>query len=297
MTRRPHPTLEMARYGVREATRNRIAGIGVAVGLLLLGLYGWGLHAALARLAAAPLPLGATSPSGPAGTLARELLVQESAPLALWLASLVGVALAAVLGAGATAGELEAQVALATLARPVSRAQWFFGKALGTGLVLSVLLGGLLLGVMGLTRWIAGVAPMAWAGATGLVLLEGWVVLSVALMLGTRLAPLATVVTTVLLYGLSLVGVFLGFVAALAGSGGRTLENLSTVLMLVFPASGLYARAANLMTGASPLAGMAAGPLAGGATAPSSALTLWALGYVAMALAAGWALFRGREIG
>ncbi|MDI3299400.1 MAG: hypothetical protein QJR08_09555 [Bacillota bacterium] len=295
MTRRPRSFLEMARYAAREAVRNRLAWIGAGVGLLLLGLYGWGLHAAVARLGTTGAAPGGTP--DPAAALERQMLVQGFAPLALWLASLVGVALAAVLGAGATAGELEAQVALATLARPLSRAEWFLGKAFGVALVLTGVLGGLVLGVMGLTRLAAGVAPLAWSRAAALVLLEGWVTLAVALLLGTRLAPLATVVATVFLYGLSLVGEFLGFLAGFLSDGSRTLENLSTVLMLLFPASGLYARAANLMAGANPLAGMATGPLGGGASGPSGALTLWALGYLAAALAGGWALFRGREIG
>ncbi|MBX5464610.1 MAG: ABC transporter permease subunit [Clostridia bacterium] len=287
------PLLEMARYAVREASRHRLTALGAGVGLLLLGLYAWGLRAALTHLENA-LPGAA---AGAAPGLGRALLVQGFAPLALWLASLVGVALASVLGAAATAGELDSQVALATLARPLPRAAWYLGKALGAALLLTALLGGLLLGLAGLTRAVAGSAPLAWPEASALVLLEGLVTLAVALALGTRLPALAAVVGTLLLYGLSLVGVFLGFVSGLLTQGSRTLENLSTLLMLLFPASGLYARAANLMAGANPLTGLTMGPLGGGAAAPTGALTLWALGYLAAALAAGWALFRSREIG
>ncbi|MBX6350814.1 MAG: hypothetical protein IRZ11_04830 [Clostridia bacterium] len=299
--------LEMARYAVREASRNRLTWVGLGAGVLFLGLYAWGLSAALGHLAPVGGDLGGVGgEAGSGGTggaeaasppeLSRAMLVAGIAPLAFWPASLLAVALGGVLGAGATAGELDGQTALATLARPLGRGEWLFGKALGAGLVLTGTVVGVSLAFMAITWRLAGAAPTAWAAGSALVLLEGWVAFALALALGTRLGPLVTLVAVVLVYGLSLIGQVVGFFGRLAGPGDRTLEDVSTVVMLLFPANGLFARAAYLLSGANPFVTLAAGPLGGGAP-PTAALTYWALGYTAALMAWAWRLLHGRELG
>lgn len=271
-----------ARYAVVESFHNRTFLIGAALGIAFLALYGVGLHLLDNQL----------QQQGESPILLRTLVINSLVPMALWIAALLVTALGSVLGAGALAGDLEQQTALATLARPLRRSTWLYGKLGGAGILLFVVTCLLVWGISVLTYIYSEQWPLHLFRLWGLLLLQAGLVFGLAALLATRLSGLTTVIATILLYGVTLIGGLLTTIGTT--SGIKSLENVGTVLMLLFPANGLTLRATYFASGSNPLIG--ASPFAAVGTAPSAWLTAWAAAYT---MAVWWGChfsFQSREI-
>ncbi|MBE3555552.1 MAG: hypothetical protein IMW91_00510 [Firmicutes bacterium] len=271
-----------ARYALLEAFHNRTFLIGGTLGIAFLALYGIGLHLLDSQL----------RQRGASAFLLHAMVIRSVVPMALWIAALLITALGSVLGAGTLAGDLEQQTALATLARPLRRDTWLYGKLGGSAALLFLVTSVLVWGIDGLTYDLIGEWPLHLFRLWGLLVLQAGLVFGLAALLATRLSGLTAVIATLLLYGVTLIG---GLLTAM-GSNSRitTLENIGTVLMLLFPANGLTMRATYFASGANPLIG--ASPFAAAGTAPSAWLTGWAAAYT---VAVWWGChcsFQSREI-
>jgi ABC-type transport system involved in multi-copper enzyme maturation permease subunit len=192
--------LTIARLTVAEAVRRRIVWVLAGLTILSVALTTWGVErlVSLAR-------------SGGTNDLQIYVGVSQVLILVAFMFSFVLAMTAAFLGAPAIAADLESGVAHAMLARPIRRADLVVGRWLG--LVVVVLLyaaasGFLEIGAVGL---VSGYSPPQPLIAVGFLSAQAIVLLTLSLLLSTRLPAIAAGAICVVAFGLGwMAGVFAG---------------------------------------------------------------------------------------
>jgi len=218
------PVLTIARLTILEASRRRLL---LALGVLTVAvivLTSWGFS----RL---PTMSGVT----PA-----EVRLASSQ-----LTILVAFMFSGVLALGSTlvaapsiASDIESGIALAILPRPIRRSQLLMGKWLGLALLVAVYAAGSgLLELLGI--WLAtGYTPPNPIAALIFVAAEGIVLMTLTLLLSTRLAPMTGGVIALVLF---FVG-WIGGIALAIGTGfdNETIKNIGTGSRLLIPTDALW---------------------------------------------------------
>jgi len=173
-----------------------------------------------------------------AGELRVQLGVSQVLILSAFMFSFILAATAAFLSAPAIAADIESGVLLAMLARPLGRGTFVVGRWIGLALVIAAygMVAGLLeIGVMRLASGYGPPDPLA--AVTGLAA-QAIVVLTVTLLLSSRIPAIASGAVAVVLFGLAWgIGVLGGVGAAL---GVDTLERVSAIARIAFPSDGLW---------------------------------------------------------
>ena len=216
--------LTIARLTVLEASRRKLLLALALLTLLVIVLTSWGFS----RL---PTMKGVT----PA-----EVRVAASQ-----LTILVAFMFSGVLALGSTlvaapsiASDIESGIALAILPRPIRRSEVLIGKWLGLAVLIALyaVLSGLLemLGI----QWATAYLPPNPATAIAFVAAEGIVLMTLALLLSTRLAPMTGGVIALVLF-------FVGWIGGIALGIGQAFQN-STIInigvgsRLLIPTDGLW---------------------------------------------------------
>ncbi len=208
----------IARLSLWEALRRRLLWALVGLTALLVVITAW----AFARLLeASPLPRGET-----------QLAVSQLLILVAFMFSFVLAMTAVFVGSPAIAGLVESGEALALLARPIRRADVVIGRFIGFGIVVvayAVVAG---LGEIGAVRATTGYLPPHPLEAACYVALEGLVLLTLAVLLSTRLGVITGGAIAVVLYGIAWVMGVVGAAGAILGNDSvRTAGTLSRVLL------------------------------------------------------------------
>ncbi len=263
------------RITLREGLRRRLLLALGGLSVLAVLLTAWG-YAQLSNFSAgSDTPVAAAQQQ----TIASQLLI-----LVMFMFSFV-VALGAVFAAApSVAGELESGEMLAVLARPIARHAVLLGKLLALSTVViayALLASALEYAAVGLTT---GYLPPNPIGASLYVAAEGVVMLTLALALSTRLAPVTAGIVAMLLFGVAWLGGLVGGIGSAFDdpvSGG-----IGAVSRFILPSDGLWRGAIyHLEPPAMILAGSAAGPQLAAfpffANAPPSlAYQAWVLAWV-----------------
>ena len=219
--------ITIAKVTIREAARRRILWILLALTVVTVGLTGWGTGA-LAGLARSE---GVTE-------LEIRVAVSQILILAAFMFSFVLAMTAAFLGAPAIAADVESGIALALLARPIRRSEYVVGRWLGLVVVVAAYAaasGCLEIGAVGL---LTGHIPPEPVLAVGFLVAQSIVLLTLALLLGTRLPAIAAGAVCVVVFGLGwMAGVF-GGVARVFGADVLALASEAT--RWLFPSDGLW---------------------------------------------------------
>jgi ABC-type transport system involved in multi-copper enzyme maturation permease subunit len=192
--------LTIARLTVAEAIRRRIVWVLAGLTLLSVALTTWGVEQ-LVSLARA----GSTS------DLQIYVGVSQVLILVAFMFSFVLAMTAAFLGAPAIASDLESGIAHAMLARPIRRADLVIGRWLGlvVVVVLYAAASGLLeVAAVGL---VSGYVPPQPLVAVGFMSAQAVVLLTLSILLSTRLPAIAAGAICVVAFGLGwIAGVFAG---------------------------------------------------------------------------------------
>jgi ABC-type transport system involved in multi-copper enzyme maturation permease subunit len=197
--------LTIARLTIAEAGRRRIVWVLLGLTLLTVALTTWGVER-LVSLARA----------GTANELEIFVGVSQILILVAFMFSFVLAMTAAFLGAPAIAADLESGIAHAILARPIRRADLVIGRWLGlVAIVVAYAAGSGLLEIAGV-RLVTGYAPPEPLLAVAFLSAQAVVLLTVAILLSTRLPAIAAGAICVVLFGLGwMAGVFAGIGRAL----------------------------------------------------------------------------------
>jgi len=281
--------ITIARLTIREAARRRILWVLLALTIVSVGLTGWGAGS-LASLAR----------EGGTSELEIRIGVSQILILVAFMFSFVLAMTAAFLAAPAIAADLESGVALALLARPIRRADLVLGRWLGLSLVIAAYAAASGLLEILVVAALTGHAPPEPVVALAFLAAQAIVLLTVALLLSTRLPSIAAGAVCVVLFGLSwMAGVFSG-IARVFDAGA--LETASQLARWLFPSDGLWR---GVVYGLEPPLVVLGAEQAGriseanpfyAAAPPPLEFTLWAVIWIAgVVVLAAWSLER-REI-
>lgn len=274
-------TLVVARLTFAEARRRRLLAAALLLGGAFVLLFAIGLH-----FIAADVRARGGTPGVQGMALGFVVLA------ALYAANFLMVMTAVLITVDTVAGEIGSGVIEAVCTKPVSRRAVVIGKWLGCWCVLAlyalVLLGGVLL----VARVVGGHTPAHAVRGVLLILLEGTVLLTLALAGGTRLTTLANGVTCFGLYGLAFVGGWMEQIGTMAGNA--TARYIGIAASLLVPSESLWQLASYHMQ--PPLTrDVQIGPFLT-ASVPSPAMVAWAFGHVALMLLLALRLFRTRDL-
>src|SRR5256714_3728292 len=220
--------LVVARQVVNEAARRRLLLALVLLTLVVIALAVGGVSG-IDDLRNAGQPLSDAKKT----TMVSQLLILVMFMFS-WVLSLAAVFVAS----PSVSGELESGIALAILARPISRAEYVVGKWLG--LVALVVAYGLAAGIVEIVAvpMVSGYQPPHPFEFLGFVIGEGIVILTFALMLSTRVAGMVGGVIAAILFGIAWMGRVAGGVGA--AFNNATISNVGTLTKLILPTDGLW---------------------------------------------------------
>jgi ABC-type transport system involved in multi-copper enzyme maturation permease subunit len=283
-------TIVVARQVVSEASRRRLLLALVLLTLVVIALTDWGVSR-IDDLRNSGQPLSDAQKK----TIVSQLLILVMFMFS-WVLSLAAVFIAS----PAISGELESGIALAILARPISRAEYVFGKWVGLGTL--VILYGLAAGIIEMVavQVVSGYQPPHPFEFLVFVIGEGIVILTFALMLSTRVAGMVGGVIAAILFGIAWLGGIVGGVGA--AFHNTTITNVGTLTKLILPTDGLWRGAVwslepSIVIAAQQQVGpaVAANPFFA-AEPPPAAYVIWAVAWIAVILALSIYSFRAREI-
>jgi ABC-type transport system involved in multi-copper enzyme maturation permease subunit len=279
------PALIIARLTIFEAIRRRVVLTVLILTPIVIGATGWGFSK-MTHL---------TDDKG--APLAHSEVLLNQAVLLILIAFMFSVVLAigaAFLAAPSLASDIESGLLLAMLPRPIRRADLVIGKWLGlaTPLVLYAFpAGGIELEVVKIA---SGYVPPDPVRAIAYIAAQSLILLTLTLTLSTRLAPMASGIIVVVLFGA-------GWIIGLAQSIGTTfhnqaIANAGSAFSLIFPSDGLWRGAVSAMEPAVVSAeGIRVDPLIT-TSSPTIAYLVWACLWGLGVLACGIYSFSQRDL-
>lgn len=279
--------LIIARLTLREAFRRRLLWVLVGLTVLIAGLTWW----AFSRIAEATPITGAVQILG----------VSQVTVMLAFMFSFVLAMTAVFAGAPAIGPDIENGLLLAVLARPIRRAEVMLGRWLGLAVVLVVYAlaaGYLELAAVALATGYSPLEP--WAAPLYLAG-ESLILLTLAIVLSTRITSVAGGAMAVVGYGLA-------WMAGVMGGVGEAFNNdilraAGTLARLILPSDVLWRGCAGALTppeevlrggGIAQPALYKFSPFSG--VPPSVPWLAWCFVWVAGALAIGILLLRRREL-
>jgi ABC-type transport system involved in multi-copper enzyme maturation permease subunit len=280
--------LTIAKLTIGEAARRRVLWVLVILAALAVSLTAWGVASLLDGARERGL-----------SDLEIKFAVSQVLILIAFMFGFVLVMTAAFFGSPAIATELENGIAQAMLARPLRRSSYLLGRWLGlaTVIVVYAAVSGLLaIGVVGVVSGYVPpdpILPVAYLAGQALVLL------SLTVLLSTRLTPIAGGAIAVVAYGLAWIAGVLGKIGLALDA--PSLVNVSDASRFLLPTDALWQ---GVVYGLEPsfVINAAEGQFVArtspffAASGPSPALLAWTVIWVAVVLALAVAQLRRREL-
>src|SRR2546430_6123240 len=285
------PVLVIARLTIQEASRRRLLLALVILTLIVVGFSAWGFN----KIMTVTNSAGQTLPAQQVALITSQLLI-----VVTFMFSGVLALSAAVVAGPLISSEVESGLLLSMLARPVRRSEVVIGKWLGLGVLVAAYAAGAALFELVAVDWATGYLPPHPIELTLFVAAEGLVLLSLGLLLSTRLSGITAGV-------IALVAWLMGWIAGVVGDIGtglqnQALANVGVVSHLILPSDGLWRGAIYAMEPDTFIAAMRALGTAGranplAATDPPPLEFLgWVVLWFAIVLGASIWSFRTREI-
>lgn len=274
--------LEIAGLTLREAGRRRILLAGLACGGAFLALFGVGLHFVVREMDA----------HGRMTLLERRTTLNMLTLAGLYAANFLTVMAAVLLPVDTLSGEIQSGVIQTLAVKPVRRGDIVMGKWLGHALVLAGYLALLVVGVLAIARLLGQFTPPHLEQGLPLMLLEGLLLLTLAIAGGTRLSTIANGMLAFGLFGLAFVGNMVEQIGTRLGNDAA--RYVGTVASLIMPSESMWQLAASRMQptwlrelGASPFSPV---------SVPSPAMVAWAAAYIVATLIVALVSFRRRTL-
>lgn len=272
--------LTIAQLTLAEARRRRILAAALVFGAAFVLLFALGFHFVARDIRAHGSPAQ------------QRFLLSFVVMAALYAANFLIVMTSVLVTVDTLAGEIGSGVIETLCTKPVPRWSVALGKWLGCLAILTLYASLLCGGVLLVARVVGDYTPPNAARALPLLLLEGALLLTLALLGGTRLTTLANGVAVFGLYGLAFIGGWLEQAGTLAGNA--TARYIGIGASLLVPSESLWQLAAHHMQ--PPIVrDLALGPFSTGSV-PSPLMVAWAAGYLLVALGLTLRLFQTRDL-
>lgn len=213
----------------------------------------------------------------------------------LYAVNFLAIAMGALVSADTLAGEISSGTIQALVTKPVRRAEIVLGKWLGFAGLLALYLVLMIGGVMAVAYVLDGYVVPGVVGGVLLIYLETLLIMTITLMFSSMLSTLATGGVIFGLYGIAFIGGWVEQFGAILQNSAAV--NIGIVSSLIIPSEALWRRAAYEMT--PPIAQVLgisfSGPMMT-VSVPSGQMIVYAIGYLAVALAVAVRAFATRDL-
>ncbi len=280
-----NPVWTIAALTVREAVRRRLVAAFALISVVLVSLSGWGFY----RLSHGGFTSGESHAALPQAVI-----------LFMFMFSFVVALSASAIASPAISSEIDSGVLQTMAARPVRRSELMLGKWLGLAGLLAaytVVVCGLLVAVV---YWTSGFVAPGSASAGAYVFAEGVALLTLVLLLSTRLSALAAGVIGVAMFGIAWLAGVVGSLGAAFGI--HAMRTASEISQYVLPTDGLWHGAVYYLEPSSFITQQLAGPAEAqgnpffASTAPSWSYLVWAALWLVLVMVLGLVSFERREL-
>ena len=230
------PVLVIARLTVQEASRRRLLMALVILTLIVVGFSAWGFY----KITNVPGPSG-RPPS-------HEQVIIVSSQLLIFVTFVYSGVLAlsaAVVAGPLISNEVESGLILATLARPVRRSEIVIGKWLGLAALVTLYAVGSAVLEITAVDWATTYVPPHPVALIIYVGLEGLALLSLGLLLSTRLSGITGGVIALVAWLMAWIGGIVGDIGT--GLQNEAVQDVGIVTRLILPTDGLWRGAINAM--------------------------------------------------
>jgi len=274
--------LIFAELTFREARRRKILWVALALGLTFIALYAFGFYQIFVDFSRHSQGRNVLLDSG------FNFLVMAG----FYVISFLGVMLAVLTSVGTLSGEVSSHTIQALAARPVKRRAILLGKWLGLALMLVCYIALLGAGIIVATWAISGYVPPNALAGVALIALQALIMLSVCILGGTRLSTIANGVVAFMLYGIAFVGGWIETIGSFAHN--EAAVDIGILSSLLVPSEAMWKMASYGMQPPA-VRGLAVSPFSL-ATAPSTAMLIYALVYTAALLVLAVYSFNRRDL-
>ena len=232
------PLLDIAWLTIREAARRRLFLVLILITAACVGLSAWGFSQVREAILSSPEGLGEVEAGGLTGELALTFIFAQLLILVTFMFSFILALSAVFIAAPVIAGELESGVALTILARPIGRTTYLVGKWLGIAILVCVyatLSGIVELAVVGA---LTGYVPPDPAFALVYLCGQALVLLTLTILLSTRLSAITAGVACLAIFGLAWIGGIIGGIGTAMNQ--PTIGQVGELSRLLLPTDGLW---------------------------------------------------------
>ena len=290
-------TLRIAKLTFREAVRRKALYGAIAMTIVFLALYGWGIDVAMREMAADDRSTGIQRQAAAVGIDTTLLAVGQLFVAGLFAVSNIASLLAIFMAAGTIAQEVDQGTLYAIVSKPIARWQVVMGKWLGGAAMLAVYVTVTSLATAAIVYWRAGFLSDR--------LLQGVLLLIAKASLLYSITMLASAVMPAITAGIVMFILFsVTNVTGLLEQVGQELEIESMVRVgiyggLVLPADALWRMAAHTVQPPNPLLALGIRTMMGPFMVlhpPSIWMGIYAMGYMVVALGAAIWRFGRRDL-
>ncbi|MGA8924087.1 MAG: ABC transporter permease [Candidatus Dormiibacterota bacterium] len=285
------PVLVIARLTIQEAARRRLLLALLVLTLVVVGFSAWGFH----KITTVTRSDGSPVPSVEVALITSQLLI-----VVTFMYSGVLALSAAVVAGPLISSEVESGLLLSMLARPVRRSEVVIGKWLGLAVLVGIYAAGSAFLELAAVDWATGYLPPHPVDLVLYVGAEGLVLLSLGLVLSTRLSGITGGVIALVAWLMGWIGGVVGNIGT--GLQNQAVENVGVISHLVLPSDGLWRGAIYAMEPDSLLATLRQAGTVGRANPfsavdpPPLAYLAWVVIWFALMLGLSIWSFRTREI-
>jgi ABC-type transport system involved in multi-copper enzyme maturation permease subunit len=223
------PALVIARLTVQEASRRRLLLALVILTLIVVGFSAWGFN----KITTVNRGDGTPLPPEQVALITSQLLIGVT-----FMYSGVLALSAAVVAGPLISSEVESGLLLSMLARPVRRSEVVIGKWLGLAVLIAIYAAGSAFLELAAVDWATGYLPPHPVQLVLFVGAEGLALLSLGLLLSTRLSGITGGV-------IALVAWLMGWIGGVVGDIGTGLQNqavanVGVISHMLLPTDGLW---------------------------------------------------------
>jgi ABC-type transport system involved in multi-copper enzyme maturation permease subunit len=281
----------IARLTIQEASRRRLLLALVILTLLVVGFSAWGFN----KITTVTGSDGTVLPAAQVTLITSQLLI-----VVTFMYSGVLALSAAVVAGPLISSEVESGLLLSMLARPMRRSEVVIGKWLGLAALVAIYAAGSAFLEIAAVDWATGYVPPHPLELVLFVGAEGLALLSLGLLLSTRLSGITGGVIALVMWLMAWIGGVVGDIGT--SLQNQAVENVGTFSHLILPTDGLWRGAVYAMEPDVVLATLRAAGTAGRANPfsavdpPPAEFLAWVVVWFALMLALSVWSFRTREI-
>lgn len=276
--------LVIARLTFREALRRRMIWGVLALSAVFALLYYWGFLQVKAEFVG-------KRDGGRLITL--ELVSTIMVGLGFYTINFLAGVMTIFASVGTIAGEIETGTFQAIVPKPLARWEIVVGKFLGFAAMIAAYIAIMATAVVITARVVAGFTPPNFITGTALVMLVSLILLALTILGSTVLQTMANGVVVFMLYGGALLGGLLETLGSVLDI--RSLVNTGVIASLILPSDVIWRLASSVLQPNSNLRFDSPIPLAV-ARPPSTAMIVYAVAYIFVALGLAVLSFRRRDL-